>query len=88
MTKAGVALNTNVLKIALNQQDEKVAAVLVAEYVVKIEEEMILRALKTNKFYFLYCLWAFNKNYSDSTGKVFTFDYLFRKIIEICEDKA
>ena len=25
---------------------------------------MIIRAIKTNQMYFLYCVWAYNKNYT------------------------
>lgn len=39
--------NTNVLRIALNMQEEKICSILVADYVVKIDEEMVLRAVKT-----------------------------------------
>ena len=57
---------------------------------IKIEEGMILRAIQTNKFYFLYCLWAFKKNFEVGPAGtvVFTFDYLFRKVIELCEDSS
>ena len=41
------SFNTNVLRIALNMQEEKICSILVSEYHVKIDEEMILRAVKT-----------------------------------------
>lgn len=75
---------------------------LVAYYNVRMDEEMILRAIKTNQVDFLYCVFAFNKNYEeidddlsdDDAGLddlsdkyvTFTFDFLFKKIIEYCED--
>jgi hypothetical protein len=46
-TQVGLTLNTNVMRIALNMQEEKIASLLVAYYYVKIDEEMILRAVKT-----------------------------------------
>lgn len=63
-SKAAVPFNTNILRIALNKKEEKVAMRLVAYYQVEIEEKMIIRAIKTRQIKkFLYCVWAFNKNY-------------------------
>ena len=37
---------------------------LVAYYEVELKEEMIVRAIKTRQIKnFLYCVWAFNKNF-------------------------
>ena len=44
-------------------KEEKIASVLVGEYEISIEEEMFIRAIKTQQMYFLYCLFAYNKNY-------------------------
>lgn len=44
-------------------KEEKIAAILVANFQVEISEEMITRAIKTFQMNFLYCVWAFNKNY-------------------------
>lgn len=61
---AGVAFNTNVLRIALNEREENIAKVLVTYYQVEIDKDMIIRAIKTRQIKdFLYCVWAFNKNY-------------------------
>jgi hypothetical protein len=35
------------MRIALNMQEEKIASLLIAFYFVKVDEEMILRAVKT-----------------------------------------
>ena len=60
----GVPFNTNILRIALNEKEENIARVLVAYYQVELDEAMILRAIKTRQIKrFLYCVWAFNKNY-------------------------
>ena len=59
----GLAFNTNILKIALNFKEEKIASVLIAEYKVDMQEEMIIRAIKTTQMFFLRCVWSFNKNY-------------------------
>ena len=36
---------------------------LVSQYKVSLDERMIIRAVKTNQTDFLYCIWAYNKNY-------------------------
>ena len=46
-SQAGVPFNTNILRIALNEREEKIAMILVAYYEVEIEEAMIIRAIKT-----------------------------------------
>lgn len=43
----GLTFNTNVMRIALNMQEEKIASIIAAYYYVKIDEEMIQRAVKT-----------------------------------------
>ena len=45
--QVGLTFNTNVMRIALNMQEEKIASLIAAYYFVKIDEEMILRAVKT-----------------------------------------
>ncbi len=52
-TPVASAFNSNVLRITLNMQEEKIASVLVALYTSKIDEEMILRAIKTSQIEFL-----------------------------------
>jgi hypothetical protein len=63
---------------------------------------MILRAIKTGQMDFLYCVFAYNKNYEeieenedsdsfdseaeDHRYKIFTLDFLFKRIIDYCED--
>ena len=47
-TPVASTFNTNVLRIALNMQEEKIASVLVGLYSAKIDEEMLLRAIRTN----------------------------------------
>lgn len=86
-----MTLCTNALKIALINKEEKIASVLLVEYRVKTEEDMITRALATQKFEFLRCMWLFKMNYielADNKRRFFSFDYLFKRIIHICEDKS
>lgn len=63
----GVPFNTNILRIALNLKEEKIASVLVANFQVEIFEEMLIRAIKTSQMNFMYCVWAFNKNFEHKT---------------------
>ena len=81
--------------------------VIVANYNVRIDEDMIIKAVKTQQFEFIEAVFAFNKNYevlsqakktrrfsllptdiksdmdNELRNKIFTFDYLFKLIIEI-----
>ena len=52
-TDAGTQFNTNVLRIALNMHEEKIASVIIARFPAKIDEDMILRAIKTSQIEFL-----------------------------------
>lgn len=52
-TAAGTTFNTNVMRIALNMQEEKIASLLIAYYSVKVDEEMLLRAIKTGQIDYL-----------------------------------
>mmetsp|Transcript_45393 Transcript_45393/g.33178 ORF Transcript_45393/g.33178 Transcript_45393/m.33178 type:complete len:176 (+) Transcript_45393:468-995(+) len=60
-----VAFNSNVLRIALNMQEEKIASVIIGLYNAKVDEEMILRSVKTSQVDFLYSMFAYNKNYEE-----------------------
>jgi hypothetical protein len=54
---------TNVLKIALQKEEEKLACIITAYYEVTLEEEMIIRALTSENYQWLFFVWAFDKNY-------------------------
>lgn len=58
--EAGIPFNTNILRIALNIQEEKIAEMLAAFYYIAIDEDMIVRAIKTRQFAFLKAVFAFN----------------------------
>ena len=62
-SKVGSPFCTNVLRIALNKNEGMIASTLVAFYSVQLDKKMLIRAIKTNQMDFLYCVWAFNKNY-------------------------
>lgn len=52
-TAVGQTFNTNVMRIALNMQEERIASLLIAYYTVRVDEEMVLRAIKTAQLDFL-----------------------------------
>lgn len=52
-TPGAATFNTNILRIALNMNEEKIASIIVAYYSVKIDEDMILRAVRTGQINFL-----------------------------------
>ncbi len=54
---------TNVLKIALQKEEEKLACIIIAYYEVTIEQEIIIKALSMDNYLMLKYLWAFEKNY-------------------------
>ena len=62
-SKVGSPFTTNVLRIALNSKEVSIASMLVYAYKVSLDESMLVRAIKTNQLQFLYCTWAFQKNY-------------------------
>lgn len=53
--KSEIAQNlmTNVLKIALNMNEDKIAGIIVAQYHVIIEESMINFAIASQSFHFI-----------------------------------
>jgi len=53
---------TNILKIALHKEEEKLACILTAYYNIQIKEEMIGRALVNENFEWLMFLYAFGRN--------------------------
>jgi hypothetical protein len=52
-TECAHTFNTNVLRIALNMQEEKIASCIIAFYKAKIDEAMVLRAVRTAQLNFL-----------------------------------
>ena len=62
-SKVGIPFCTNLLRIALNIKETSCASVLVAFYHVQFDQKMMIRAIKTNQMQFIYCTYAFNKNY-------------------------
>ena len=70
-------LMTNVLKIALQKEEEKLSCVITAYYEIAIEEDMVVRALDLHNYEWLQFVWAFDKNYIGSrhrNGLFISFD--------------
>src|SRR4051812_37303891 len=64
-TSSAATFNTNVLRIALNMQEEKISCLIIAKYSAKLDEEMINRACRSNQLNFLYTLFSHNKNFQE-----------------------
>ena len=59
-------LMTNILKIALQKEEEMIACIITAYYEVTLEQEMLIKALSMDNFKWLQFLWAFQKNFIGS----------------------
>jgi hypothetical protein len=55
-------LMTNILKVILQRNEEKIGCVITAYYELEIDEEMIFKAITNEHFQWLKFLWAFKKN--------------------------
>ena len=90
LSRAGMEFWTSVLKISLIKTEEQISSVLIAEYHVQLEEEMIKRALTTQMFEFIKNIWKFKKNYyiKDGVRSKFSFKFLFDAIIRHWDDQA
>lgn len=56
-------LMTDILKIILFKNDEKLACLLTAFYEIAIDDDMLFRALEKNNFIWLQYVWSFKKNF-------------------------
>mmetsp|Transcript_39182 Transcript_39182/g.37575 ORF Transcript_39182/g.37575 Transcript_39182/m.37575 type:complete len:160 (+) Transcript_39182:813-1292(+) len=63
------SLITNILKIALTNDEEKLSCLITAYYEVALEEDIILKALSSQWYQWLMFVWAFDKNYIGSRIK-------------------
>jgi hypothetical protein len=84
--KVSTKMMTQVIKIALNLRESKIASCIVADYKANLNESMIERALKTDQMDFIYTVWSHHENFSADSNKTMTFEYLFDKILEICPE--
>lgn len=77
---------TNVLKIALQKEEEVLACVITGYYEVIVEQEMIIKALSMDNYKWLFFLWGFEKNYIGQRQKeeshFLSFDQLFDLILK------
>lgn len=79
-SEAGCTFNTNIMRIALNLEEEKIASLILAYYDSKLDDEMVLRAVKTQQLSFLYTMFAFNRNFEELMSK-----RKFLKLLELAE---
>lgn len=56
-------LITNILKIILFKDEEKISCIIAAYYEFSLEETMIAKALSQDNYTWLMFVWAFKKNY-------------------------
>lgn len=62
-TEIGREFNTNILRIALNMQEEQIASIIMAQYCCNLDEDIISHAIKKTKMSFVKNMFLFNKNY-------------------------
>lgn len=76
---------TNVLKIAMRKNEEKITCLITAYYEFQLDNFMLIEALANDKYYWLMFVWAFEKNFlgqkNDENSKM-TFEKLFMMIKE------
>lgn len=66
------------------------AAVIAQKYKCRISKDMVERAIKTSKFEFLYAVYAYDMEHTDlvKDDEPMTMNWLFKQIIEFCEERA
>jgi hypothetical protein len=57
---------TNILKIALSKDEERVACMITAYYEINLDEEMLITALATEQYEWLKFVFGFQKNFLGS----------------------
>lgn len=65
----GTPFTTNILRIALNQKETRIAQTLASDYQIFNTEATMIRAIKTRQLDFLYSIYAFNQNYEKLIGE-------------------
>ncbi|CDW75745.1 UNKNOWN [Stylonychia lemnae] len=80
-------LMTNLLRVALKNEETKVSQVIIAYYKTSVTKDIILRAIENDQLDFMYYMFGFGKNfiYNQKTrkSKQLTFMKLFKYIREI-----
>lgn len=57
---------TNILRLTLQKNEDKLACIIIAYYEVALDELMLANALANNKYEWLMFVWGFDKNYLGS----------------------
>lgn len=77
---------TNILMIALQKSEEKIACIITAYYEIEIDINIIVKALLDNQYQWMMFVWNFNKNYigkrNNSDSIRITYDQLFKAILK------
>ena len=59
----GKPFNTNILKIALNSRETLIAAIIAHKYKCVVYQDMIIKAIKSDQFPFIFQVYQMNINY-------------------------
>jgi hypothetical protein len=80
----------NCMKIALINQEELISCILISDYDVEIDEDILKRAITTQMFKLIRFIWTYEKNYVVENGiqRPISYQYLFNLVQKILEDKA
>ena len=62
-TEYVMPFNRNVLRVALNMEEELIACIIAARYTIIIDKKMVEKAIKANMMEFLYMIYGYNKNF-------------------------
>lgn len=87
---AGHTLLDNCMKVSLLMKEEKVAAVILCEYNIRVDHLLFRRAVTSNAFVFLRYMWQFKKNYVILNGEQVKLPmrYLFNMVLKTIDKNA
>ena len=74
---------SNILKIALQKNEETVACIITAYYEIELEEDMVVRAITSNNYHWLLFVWAFDKNYIGLRNQKEAIQLTFEQLFEL-----
>eukprot|EP00347_Sterkiella_histriomuscorum_P019687 403340671 len=75
-------LMTNILKIVLGKQEQKLAQIIIAYYKTSVTKDILLSAIDTNQYDFLYYMFGFGKNFIYKEHKRMTVQLTFIKFFK------
>eukprot|EP00347_Sterkiella_histriomuscorum_P022855 403336899 len=80
------SLMTNILKILLFKQEEKLACMLTAYYELAIDDDMIFRAIENMHYHWLQFVWAFKKNFLGPRNSVDSTPITYTQLFDIIKN--